>query len=69
VACLKRFQVDTLKIDRSFLRGLPLERESAAIAGAVRALASNLDMTVVCEGVEGEAERDQHVLSHDWATR
>ena len=58
LAYLKRFQVDTLKLDRSFVRGLPLDHEGAAIAGAVQALASSLGLTVVCEGVESEAQRD-----------
>jgi EAL domain-containing protein (putative c-di-GMP-specific phosphodiesterase class I) len=58
LAYLKRFQVDTLKLDRSFVRGLPLDRESPAIAGAVRALAGSLGLSVVYEGVESEAQRD-----------
>ncbi|MGB9919817.1 MAG: putative bifunctional diguanylate cyclase/phosphodiesterase [Moorellales bacterium] len=49
---LKQFPVNTLKIDRSFVSGLPTNRQDAAIAAAVIALAKNLGCTVVAEGVE-----------------
>jgi diguanylate cyclase (GGDEF)-like protein len=49
---LSRFPLDELKIDRSFLKGLPEERESIAIVSAIIALARALGLKVVAEGVE-----------------
>jgi diguanylate cyclase (GGDEF)-like protein len=49
---LSRFPLDELKIDRSFVKGLPVERESIAIVGAIIALARELGLKVVAEGVE-----------------
>ncbi|HWA36788.1 MAG TPA: EAL domain-containing protein [Burkholderiales bacterium] len=53
---LKRFRVDTLKIDQSFVRNLASEQDDATIALAVIDLAHNLRMTAVAEGVETEAQ-------------
>ncbi|MCA1823285.1 MAG: EAL domain-containing protein [Frankia sp.] len=49
---LKRFPVDSLKIDRSFVAGLGRDRQDAALVSAVVALAKALRMTSVAEGVE-----------------
>jgi EAL domain-containing protein (putative c-di-GMP-specific phosphodiesterase class I) len=49
---LKRFDVRTLKIDRSFICGLPQDSENAAITRAIIAMAHGLKMVVVAEGVE-----------------
>jgi diguanylate cyclase (GGDEF)-like protein/PAS domain S-box-containing protein len=49
---LRRFPVDILKIDHSFVAGLGRNPEDAAIVRAVLALARTLDLTVVAEGVE-----------------
>ena len=56
LAYLKRFQAQTLKIDRSFVQGLPDDRDDAAITQAVIAMAHSLGMQVVAEGVETQAQ-------------
>ena len=53
---LKRFAVDTLKIDRSFVQSLPDSSEDMAIAAAVIALGRSMKMNVVAEGVESQAQ-------------
>jgi diguanylate cyclase (GGDEF)-like protein len=49
---LRRFPIDTLKIDRSFIDGLDTDSENAEIVRAILTLARNLGMTTVAEGVE-----------------
>jgi EAL domain-containing protein (putative c-di-GMP-specific phosphodiesterase class I) len=49
---IKRFSIDTLKIDRSFVQSLPDNDEDAAICAAVIALGRSMRMCVVAEGVE-----------------
>jgi diguanylate cyclase (GGDEF)-like protein len=53
---LKRFPVDCLKIDRSFIRDITIDPEDAAIAQMIVALGHNLKQTVVAEGVETRAQ-------------
>jgi EAL domain-containing protein (putative c-di-GMP-specific phosphodiesterase class I) len=52
LAYLKHFPVQVLKLDRSFIHGLPSDRGDAAITHAVLAMAHRLNMKVVAEGVE-----------------
>jgi predicted signal transduction protein with EAL and GGDEF domain len=58
LAYVRRFPMDTLKIDRQFVRGLPIDTENAAITSAIVALARSLRLGVVAEGVETEAEEE-----------
>ncbi len=53
---LKRFNIDTLKIDRSFVQSLPDSSEDLAISTAVIAMARSMQMSVVAEGVETELQ-------------
>jgi len=49
---LKRFPLDVLKIDASFIREIPLDQDNAAISTAIIAMAHSLNLKVVAEGVE-----------------
>ena len=55
---LKRFPIDRLKVDRSFVRDLPHNGDDVAITRAVIAMAHSLKMTVVAEGVEHQRQFD-----------
>jgi diguanylate cyclase (GGDEF)-like protein len=57
LAYLKRFPIGRLKIDRSFVHGLPSDDSDAAIVRAILQMARALDMKVIAEGVETEAQR------------
>ncbi|HKS17731.1 MAG TPA: EAL domain-containing protein [Bradyrhizobium sp.] len=52
MSLIKRFPIDTLKIDRSFVRELPENNDDKAIADAIIGLGKALGVTIVAEGVE-----------------
>jgi EAL domain-containing protein (putative c-di-GMP-specific phosphodiesterase class I) len=64
---LKRFPVDALKIDRSFISGLLEHHDDRAIVMAVIRLAEALGLSAVAEGVETRAQADW-LRSHECAT-
>jgi EAL domain-containing protein (putative c-di-GMP-specific phosphodiesterase class I) len=54
---LKRFPVDKVKIDRSFTAELPADDDQCAVVEAIVALAHALEIRVIGEGVENDAQR------------
>lgn len=55
---LKRFPIDTLKIDRSFTTGIPADGSDCAIAGTIISMARQLGLRVIAEGVETVEQLD-----------
>jgi EAL domain-containing protein (putative c-di-GMP-specific phosphodiesterase class I) len=60
---IRRFPIDTLKIDRSFIQDMPGDAESRAITEAIIAMGKTLHLRVVAEGVETKAQR-QFLCEH-----
>ncbi|HZQ73395.1 MAG TPA: PAS domain S-box protein [Burkholderiales bacterium] len=58
LAYLRRFPVDKVKIDRMFVADAPHDHEQGAIISAIVALAHALDIEVIGEGVENEAQQE-----------
>jgi diguanylate cyclase (GGDEF)-like protein/PAS domain S-box-containing protein len=55
---LKRFPLEVLKIDRSFIRGLGVDQSDEALVEAIVAMAQSLNLEVVAEGVENKEQLD-----------
>ena len=55
---LKHFKLDALKIDRSFVSGLPRDKDATALTTAIIGMASALGMTCIAEGIETAAQRE-----------
>ncbi|MBY4677532.1 EAL domain-containing protein [Marinobacterium arenosum] len=58
LSLLTRVPLDKLKIDRSFMNGIPESREDVVLISTIILMAHNLDLTVVAEGVESQAQMD-----------
>lgn len=56
LAHLKRFSVNTLKIDRTFVRDIEINSTDEAIASAIISMGNSLDLKVIAEGVETEGQ-------------
>jgi diguanylate cyclase (GGDEF)-like protein/PAS domain S-box-containing protein len=58
LSALQQFPISTLKIDRSFVRDVAIDRDDAAIVDAIIQMAHSLQLEVVAEGVESEQQLD-----------
>ncbi len=58
LAYLKRFPMDTLKIDQAFVRDMLIDQNDRAIVATIIAMAQQLGLTIVAEGVEQEGQRE-----------
>src|SRR5690606_14389665 len=56
LSALQQFPISTLKIDQSFIRDVPLDRDDAAIVATIVHMAHSLKLDVVAEGVESEEQ-------------
>jgi len=63
LAQIKHYPIDTLKVDRSFIRNIPLDSEDKAITEAIITMGKTLSLTVVAEGVETE-EQENFLREH-----
>jgi diguanylate cyclase (GGDEF)-like protein/PAS domain S-box-containing protein len=55
---LRNFPIDTIKLDKSFIRNLPQDSKDKAITEAIIAMGKTLSLTVVTEGMETQAQKD-----------
>ena len=60
---LKRFNVDRIKIDKSFVRNIASDRNDIAIVKAIMAMARSMEIEVTAEGIE-EVRQSEHLLAY-----
>ena len=58
LAYLRRYPIDKIKIDRSFVINLGVEKDAEALVGAIVKMARALDLDVIAEGVETDSQRE-----------
>ena len=58
LAFLKKFPIDIVKIDHTFIAGIPDNREDSAIVNAIAGLTRGLELTLLAEGVENDRQLD-----------
>jgi diguanylate cyclase (GGDEF)-like protein len=58
LSTLQRFPLDTIKIDRSFIRDLPARSDNSTLTEAIIAMGKSLSLTVVAQGVETKEQAD-----------
>jgi diguanylate cyclase (GGDEF)-like protein/PAS domain S-box-containing protein len=58
LAYLKQFPIRSVKIDRSFMQGIPANRDDSAVARAIISLAHGLDCSVIAQGAETQQQYD-----------
>ncbi len=58
LAFLKKFPIDIVKIDNTFIAGIPDNREDSAIVNAIAGLTRGLELTLLAEGVENDRQLD-----------
>jgi predicted signal transduction protein with EAL and GGDEF domain len=63
LAQIKNFPVDTLKVDRSFIRNITKDKDDKAITEAIISMGKTLSLTVIAEGVETE-EQMNYLMDH-----
>jgi EAL domain-containing protein (putative c-di-GMP-specific phosphodiesterase class I) len=61
---LRRFPIDVLKIDQSFVRGLSIDSNDAALVSAIISLGKSLNLNIIAEGVETLEQLDFLKANH-----